>query len=127
MFTRLICGIMLLSLLTFNCTQVIIDGAGADKVASISPVAGNNEYNIVNHFRTQAKVWYLLWGLVPVSSPNVGEIVAKYSAGGDGVINLKIIDEFSLVDCLLENVLLSVISANTRTVIIEGDVIKYKK
>jgi len=122
--------ILLIILLFLSCTQVIIDGAAADKVASISTKSGYEdytEYTIIKHFSTSTRAWYLLWGLVPISRPDIGEIVAKQSAGGDGVINLRVVTEYDVVDFLIGLFLGYGVTLTSESVKIEGDVIKVKK
>jgi hypothetical protein len=108
---------------------VIIDGAAADKVASISTKSGYEdytEYTIIKHFSVSTRAWYLLCGLVPTDRPDIGEIVAKQSAGGDGVINLRVVTEYDVVDFLVD-LFLGYVTITSRKVKIEGDVIKVKK
>jgi len=122
--------LFLIIILFFSCTQVIIDGAGMDKVASISPTTGYEdyaEYMVTKSFSTRTRVWYALWGLIPIVKPDIGQIVKNQSAGGDGVINLKIVDEYNIVDFLVDLFLGSSFTITTRSVKIEGDVIKIKK
>ena len=109
-----------------SCTQVIIDGAGYDKVASLTPVAGSRDFSIVKHFGSTRKVWYLLWGILPLGGPDVGSVIAREAAGSDGVANVKVTDKYGFVDFLVD-VVLGVVTLNTRTVRIEGDAIRYQK
>jgi len=48
-------------ILTSSCMQLYVNGAGATKPVSLTPDA-EKPYNVVKHFREDARGWFILWG-----------------------------------------------------------------
>ena len=71
-------------------------------------------------FTSSARAVWLFWGLVPVSVPNIDEIIGTQVADRTGVQNLKITTKNSFLDLVI-NVLTDGI-ITTRSVKIEGEV-----
>jgi hypothetical protein len=65
-------------------------------------------------FRTTKKVWYALWGLVPITKNSTDEIIAQYD-----LKNVRVITQYDIVDYLISAVL-GTFSIQTKTVIVEG-------
>ncbi len=121
-----------------GCMTVHLSADGYDKQASLT--ISDKKYTVVKHFRHEVKAWYGLFNLVPLSTPDVGEILRHETAGaqGDAVCNLTVRGEISVTDVLLpvaagllgssvikERGIFALFLVGSRTYIIEGDVIKY--
>ncbi|MEO0099990.1 MAG: hypothetical protein ABIK99_04780 [candidate division WOR-3 bacterium] len=66
-------------------------------------------------FKTSKRVWYVLWGLVPITDNSTADIISKYN-----LENVKVTTHFEIVDYLISAVLGS-FSIQTKTVVVEGN------
>lgn len=121
-----------------GCMSVDLTAAGYDKTASMTST--DRKFTIMKHFSREVKCWYTLVNLIPLTQPNVAEILTEEtaSAHGDAVINLSIHGQTKLADAAVP-VALSVLGSmaspqrgafaglliGTRTYTVEGDVIHY--
>ncbi len=69
-----------------------------------------------NDFVVTKHALWLFWGLIPVSIPNVDEVIGPRVADYDGVQNLKITTEYGFFDFLLSAVTSGVIYSQTVTI-----------
>lgn len=116
---KIVAGLLLLGFLA-GCATIVIDAPpGADNTVSLTsqPSAGSTY-----HFVAQKKVWYVLWGLVPITDNHTADMVVA-STQGKPVRNFKATTSFTFIDYLIGCVLGS-FSIMTATVSIEGDVVK---
>jgi hypothetical protein len=116
---------LLAALLLAQCAPVYVNGAGATKPVALTSLDTDREYSAVGQFRRQVRVWYALWGLIPLSNPNVGLVAAQECGMGDAVINLRVTTQYDVLDCLLDAVL-GCFTLTTRGVTVEGTVVKYR-
>jgi hypothetical protein len=66
-------------------------------------------------FRTTKKVWYVLWGLVPITDNTTEDLISKYQ-----LENVRVETQYSFVDWLID-VVLGWTSIHTHTVTVEGN------
>jgi len=103
-----------------GCASIVVD----------APMTANNTVSLTSqpeagrtmHFSKQKKVFYLLWGLVPITDNHTAKDIQEV-AGDNDVVNLKVDTHFDVIDWLVGAVAgwLSVVS---KTATIEGDVVK---
>lgn len=74
----------------------------------------------VKTFVMQKQAIWLFWGLIPISVPNIDDVVGAEVADHGGVQNLKIKTEYTLLNWFLGAVTQGVIYSQTVT--IEGQV-----
>jgi hypothetical protein len=112
-----ICVAALLAL--SSCYTVHLQNTGGPN-ANMGPAPGTP----VGHFNESAHAHFLLWGLLNVGTPNVGEILAEQTKamGGTSVGNLRVTTTHSFVDGLLSEITGGIY--NPVTVEMEGDVVK---
>ena len=126
---RLLCGIAVsaLTVLLSGCfAQQYVAGA-VDKPAMMSGAAAEKkEFSVLKHFTVTDRSGWFLFGLIKSGHTNLNEIIQDElkSAGGEGVINLKIETIYDPVDVLIG--LLVGGLYNTRATHLEGDIIKYR-
>ena len=75
------------------------------------------------HFIVHKHALWLFGGLIPLSLPEIDEVVGRIAADHAGVQNLKITTKFSLLDLFLSGITGGVIYS--RSVIIEGEAYDY--
>lgn len=87
----------------------------------------NNPVSMTNSKGTQVKTFviqkqaiWLFWGLIPISVPKVDDVVGAEVSGHEGIRNLKIKTEYTLLNWFLGAVTQGVIYSQTVT--IEGQV-----
>ncbi|MEO0179885.1 MAG: hypothetical protein ABIM74_03690 [candidate division WOR-3 bacterium] len=118
---KLLFGFVLVGFLA-GCATIVIDAPpGADNTVSLtSQPSGGSSY----HFVAKKKVWYILWGLIPITDNHTADLVAA-SAQGKPVRNLRATTTYTFVDWLL-SVVLNIIptTIQVKSVIVEGDVVK---
>ena len=109
-----------------SCAVLNLNAVGTtDKPISWNSNLGGREYDVANHFiRTEQASWLILT-LIPLNQPDVGQIVQQEigSAGGDGAVNVQITTKLDVLDIVISIFVGGLY--NTRTVIIEGDVVKF--
>ncbi|MEO0102842.1 MAG: hypothetical protein ABIK81_03980 [candidate division WOR-3 bacterium] len=66
-------------------------------------------------YKTTKKVWYVLWGLVPITDNSTADIIAKYN-----LENVKVKTQYDIIDYLI-SAILGGFSIQTKTVIVEGN------
>jgi hypothetical protein len=136
--TLLYFAFLIFAMSATNCMTVNLSATGYDKTASLTSI--NRKFSIVKHFSSDMKCWYTLVNLIPLTEPNVAEILRNETASshGDAVINVNIQGQTTLVDAAILVALAFLGSAasqgrgvflglliGARTYTIEGDVIKY--
>ncbi len=115
---KLIVSLVLIGFLA-GCATVVIDAPPSDNIVSMtSQPSGGSSY----HFVAKKKVWYVLWGLVPITNNHTADLIAV-SAQGKPVRNLKATTTFTFIDWLITSCL-GFATIMTNSVIVEGDVVK---
>ena len=92
----------------------LLAGCATVKVEAPEPVqlAHINEHTVP---KTSKKVWYLFWGLVPISDNSTADLV-QAATGGDKDVRVKITAQYGVMDCLVSLLTLGILSSQTVTV-----------
>ncbi|MGQ9631154.1 MAG: hypothetical protein ACUVXI_12730 [bacterium] len=109
--------IILIAVLLTGCASLSLKSSGVLS-EDIKPS------QTLRHFsRTSQALWII--GLVPLMKPDLEDIIRSEvkGAGGNGVANLSIKDEVQVLDIIISYFTGGIIGS--RTVTIEGDVVKY--
>lgn len=117
---KVVAGLLLVGFLA-GCATIVIDAPTSNNVVSLtSQPSGGSPY----HFVAKKKVWYILFGLIPITNNHTSDMVAA-SAQGKPVRNFKATTTYTFVDLLITAVL-NVIptTIHVKSVIVEGDVVK---
>ena len=115
----------LLFLLT-SCATLELSTLGYQKPVAMSSSLDGKDFTVVKHFVRKLRAGWLIYMLIPVGHPDLAQVINQEvaAAGGDGVVNLKITTQYDAVDVVI-SVLVGGLY-NTRSIIVEGDVIKFK-
>ena len=137
-----------------SCTSIEVDSYS--KKYRINYSTDQTDIRIVGHFNETIRCWFLFNGAMPMTKPKLDELFAEQilKFKGDGVTNLRIKSQYKVLDYVIkalfdltgiyigaaaadpysrswENSLKGFIIADllisTRTLEIQGDVIKYEK
>lgn len=126
------------AIIGIGCMSVDLGAVGFEKTASLTTT--EKKFTIVKHFSRDMKCLFTLVNLIPLSEPNVADILRDETASshGDAVINIKITGQTTIIDAALPvamSILGSIVSPQrgaflglligARTYTVEGDVIKY--
>ena len=87
-----------------SCTSIDIESRISDQVVSMTPIPEEIDHKIVGSFDEQMRVYFTINGLIPTSQLELDKTirnrVEKYH--GDGVANLRINDQLSGIDILIQ-------------------------
>jgi len=132
---------VLLIFIFVGCETVHLTAVRVEKPISMTPNI-NREFTVIKHFKRDLKAWFTILGLVTISNLKVEEVIREeiLKAQGDGVVNLEITGQTTILDGLIP------VAAGTvgflvappygayaayligaRTYTIEGDIIKYTR
>jgi hypothetical protein len=75
------------------------------------------------HFKEEKWIWYALWGLVPISDTDIEKSLIEPRAAAGAVQNLSIRSEITGMN-FLANVFTWVLTMGSKTVTVEGDIVK---
>ncbi|MDH5186253.1 MAG: hypothetical protein OEW70_04215 [candidate division WOR-3 bacterium] len=100
--------ICLVCLLFTSCATVSVVAPTGQKVM----LASETEPTA---FKTTKRVWYVLWGLVPITDNTTGDLISKYQ-----LQNVRVQTQYDIVDWLID-VVLGWTSLHARTVTVEGN------
>ncbi|HOE95901.1 MAG TPA: hypothetical protein PK847_04890 [Candidatus Sumerlaeota bacterium] len=101
-----------------GCYSLRHTTASGKPVMADTALAENQE--ITQHFKETARSVYLLDGLIPLDRDDAQALLYEYVNAGDGIVNLRIREQFTFIDSLIGWVTLGIVT--TRTVRVEGDV-----
>lgn len=108
-----------IALLTTSCYTLNYSSSASSKPVSFTgEVKGQR-----THFNEEKRIWYALWGLVPISDNDIEKSLIEPRTSGGAVQNLSIKSEWSPIDILL-NIFTSLVTFYSRTVTVEGDVVR---
>jgi hypothetical protein len=77
-------------------------------------------YSYSRDFYVQRRALWLFWGIIPLSTPEVDEVVGSQISGSERVQNLKITTKYTLLDFLISGLTSGIVTS--RKVVIEGEV-----
>jgi hypothetical protein len=94
--------IVLALLFNTSCTTIQIDTSIHDKVVALSPLPGSN-YDILGSFSEEVRIFFTINGLLRLNEVETNYIVnnAVNRYKGDGVVNLRVKDQYNGIDILL--------------------------
>ena len=123
MIKRSILGVLLLALAfsTSACYIAKVETPGIRNIVSTSPVRGTKVGTVDKTYHQ----WYVLWGLVPIGTPNVRADLEKElaTAGGRSVANLKV-ETGNKMPMMLLNLLTGFFSVANQQIQVQGDILK---
>jgi len=120
-----IASLCLVLLASAGCATLNINAEGIDNTIAMSTNPGQ-PYRVIKHFTTETKIWWIVAGLATINEPDIGAIIDKerQKAGGEAVVNVKIMTQFTPIDILISAFTGSLLY--TRTIFIEGDVVSWR-
>jgi hypothetical protein len=116
---KLLVVALAMALLTTGCYTLNYSNSASSKPVSFTgEVKGQR-----THFSEEKWVWYALWGLVPISDNDIEKSLIEPRATGGAVQNLSITSQIGATN-VLANILTCLITICSKTVTIEGDVVR---
>ena len=111
--------ILSIAILTTGCFTLNYSSSASSKPVSFTgEVKGQR-----THFTEEKRIWYAVWGLVPVSDNDIEKSLIEPRTAGGAVQNLSIKSEWAPLDILM-NIFTSFVTFYSRTVTVEGDVVR---
>ena len=107
--------IFLLVVGTFGCATIPLESE-SDKLVSMTTVREDQ----VKDFVIQKQAYWIFWGLIPVTRPDVDGVIKDQADDHTGVQNLKVTTKHSLTNYVLTLLTLSFV--HSKTFIFEGEV-----
>ena len=122
---RKLIAVLLIVAFSVGCMTVTVDAPMVKAPVSLSSQTGNVGATTTRHFIRKGRAFFALWGLVPISTPNTNNWIQEELQMGEGVAvkNMKVRTYFDVVDFLV-NLVLGYFTVVSKTVEIEGDVVK---
>lgn len=110
--------------LFLSCESVIYETHSYDKFVSMTTPKDIGEYKVVGKLKYDVKAIFLVLQLITVRDAEIDKAIQKQvrKLDGDGVINLKIHEQYNFLDFIIA--LFGYNIVNTRTVEVRGDIIK---
>ena len=110
--------------LILSCESVIYETHSSEKFVSMTTPKDIGEYEVVGKLKYDTKAVFLVLQLITIKDAEIDKAILKQvnKMEGDGVINLKIHEQYDFVDFVVSVFAGGIL--NTRTVKIEGDIIK---
>ena len=110
--------------LTLSCESVIYETHVSNTFVSLTTPDNIGEYEVVGNLSYNTKAVFLIFQLITIIDAEIDKAILKQvkKMEGDGVINLNIHEQYDFVDFVVSAFGLGIV--NTRTVKIEGDIIK---
>ena len=125
---KLLTFIIIVSLvsLTLSCESVIYETHSSDTFVSLTTPNNIDDYEVVGELKYNTKAIFLIAQLITIKDSEIDKAINKQvnKFDGDGVINLKIHEQYDIVDVVIS--LFAGGFVNTRTVKVNGDIIKMK-
>jgi len=114
---RVVCATLALAfvLSIIGCATLPLESK-LDKPVSMTKLKNNSS----GRFVSQNKAFWLFWGLVPLSIPQVDAVVGPQVASHTGAQNLKIVKEHNVLDIIVTALTNGILYMETVT--IEGEV-----
>ena len=110
---------LVMALATTSCYTLRFSSSPALKPISFTgEVQGQR-----THFSEEKWIWFALWGLIPISDNDIEKSLIEPRAGGGAVQNLSIKTEVTASN-VLANLFTCVLTICSKTVVVEGDVVR---
>ena len=111
--------VLAIALLATGCYTLNYSSSASSKPVSFTgEVKGQS-----THFTEEKWIWYALWGLIPISDNDIVKSLIEPRTPGGAVQNLSITSQTGAQN-VLANIFTCLISICSRTVTIEGDVVR---
>lgn len=107
MFRRVLIPFVLFCLLFTSCATVSIVAPTGQNVMLAPETEGMT-------LKTSKKVWYVLWGLVPITNNSTEDLITKYN-----LQSVRVKTQYDVLDFLI-SYFLGFLTLHTKTVIVEG-------
>ncbi|MBI4055259.1 MAG: hypothetical protein HY402_03910 [Elusimicrobia bacterium] len=124
-------ALLLTALLAFGsgCTfyKVHLQASRAGYPTSLSDHLHGVETLPAAHFSQKVRQWGFLWGVVALGGPDVAEVIDRQVqlAGGHGIANLRFRTGQDFTDFLVAILTAGILFS--RSVTVEGDVVRYQE
>ena len=112
--------------LTLSCESVIYETHSSDTFVSLTTPNNIDDYEVVGELEYNTKAIFLIVQLITIKDSEIDKAINKQvnKFDGDGVINLKIHEQYDIVDVVISILVGGLV--NTRTVKVNGDIVKMK-
>ena len=119
-----------------NCSTITYDTSTLGSLVAMNSPDQIGDYETVGPFKYEMRAAFLVLDLITVLNPKIQEEIQKQisETGGNAVVNLKIYEEFAVVDwaigfgaSLITTRIGIPIGLSTRHVVITGDIIKTRR
>jgi len=116
--------VILLASLLLSCESVIYETHSSELFVSMTTPKEISDYEVIGKLNYDTKAIFLVLQLITIRDAGIENAIEKQvrKSEGDGVINLKIHEQYEFVDFVISAFGLGIV--NTRTVKINGDIIK---
>ena len=116
--------VLLLALLVFSCESVIYETHSSELFVSMTTPKDISDYEVIGELNYETKAVFLVLQLITIKDAEIDKAIQKQVRKllGDGVINLKIHEQYDFVDFVISAFGSGIV--NTRTVKVNGDIIK---
>lgn len=116
---RVLVLILSITLLTTSCFTLNYSTSASSKPVSFTgEVKGQR-----THFSEEKRIWYALWGLVPISDNDIEKSLIDPRTAGGAVQKLSVKSEITPLDFLI-NIFTGILTIWGQTVTVEGDVVR---
>ena len=110
--------------LLLSCESVIYETHSSELFVSMTSPKDIGDYEVVGKFNYETKAVFIILQLITVKDAEIDKAIQKQvrKLEGDGVINLKIHEQYDFVDFVVAVFAGGIV--DTRTVKVNGDIIK---
>lgn len=116
--------VILFASLLFSCESVIYETHSTEYFVSMTTPNDIGEYDVIGKIKYDTKAVFIVLQLITIRDAEIENAIEKQvrKSEGDGVINLKIHEQYDFVDFVISVFGSGIV--NTRTVKVNGDIIK---
>ena len=116
--------VLLLVSLIFSCESVIYETHSSELFVSMTTPKGISDYEVIGELNYETKAVFLVLQLITITDAEIEQAIEKQvrKLEGDGIINLRIHEQYVFVDFIISVFGGGIVS--TRTVKVNGDIIK---
>ena len=116
--------VLLFVSLLLSCESVIYETHSSEKFVSMTTPKDIGGYEVVGKFNYETKAVFIILQLITIKDAEIDKAILKQvnKLEGDGVINLKIHEQYDFLDFVVAVLAGGIV--DTRTVKVDGDIIK---
>ena len=117
-------NVLLLVSLILSCESVIYETHSSELFVSMTTPKGISDYEVIGELNYETKAVFLVLQLITITDAEIEQAIEKQvrKLEGDGIINLRIHEQYVFVDFIISVFGGGIVS--TRTVKVNGDIIK---